>query len=191
MFLLVLFLFFTACSSPERPAEIRMRHFTLCGRDSGPSIYQAEVPISWEKIAPLSHQNLSDTTIPICSFATGNILITVHNFPYSSLEQRIPPSAQIQRWIAQFQDQDADVTSSAHGGFGGFRLEAYDPQGKGVIAYAMQMTPSLFRAVVNPQIKADYTIKAVGPSEEITREKRAIDAFAGSFELINPIASPL
>lgn len=190
MILLIFLLLFTSCGSPERPQEIRAHQQTLCGRDGVP-IYQAEVPLSWKKIDPKAHQNLSDTTVPICSFETGNILITVHNFPYTSLEQRVPPLAQIARWKEQFYVHNGDVNPASHGGFGGFRLEANDPYGKGIIAYAMQMTPSLFRTVDNPQIKADYTIKAVGPTHEIEAERDAIDAFANSFELIQPIPSPL
>lgn len=189
---LLLLLALSACGSDERPPEIKTRQTTLCGREMGRPLYQAEISLNWKKIEPGSHQNLSDTTLPICSFEKGNILITVHNFPISSLEQRIPPLAQITRWKEQqFHTHNGDVTPSAHGGFGGFRLEAYDPYGKGMIAYAMQMTPSLFRAIQDPQIKADYTIKAVGPSSEIEAERNAIDAFANSFELINPIPSPL
>lgn len=211
---LLLLLAFSSCEQPEkRPAKTTetpatpvipetpvtpatsktktLRPITLCGREGEQPIYQAEIPLSWKKIDPKSHQNLTDTTLPICSFEAGNILITVHNFPYSTLEQRIPPSAQIARWKEQFQIHDGDVTPSAHGGFGGYRLEAQDPNGKGMIAYAMQMTPILFRILSNPQIKADYTIKAVGPIAEIESEKDAIDAFALSFELKEPIDSPL
>lgn len=191
MILLILLLFaLSSCSSPEPPPEIRMHQLMLCGRDEVP-IYQAEAPLSWKKIDPKAHQNLSDTTVPICSFEVGNILITVHNFPYTSLDQRVPPIAQIARWKEQFYVHNGDVTPIAHGGFGGFRLEAHDPYGKGIIAYAMQMTPSLFHIVDNPQIKADYTIKAVGPKSEMEEERNGIDAFANSFELIEPIPSPL
>lgn len=191
MILPILLLLFSSCGSPEPPSIIKAHLTTLCGRASETPIYQAEVPLSWKKISPESHQNLSDTTLPICSFETGNILITVHNFPYTSLEQRIPPEAQITRWKEQFHIHDGDVKSFAHGGFGGFRLEAYDPYGKGMIAYAMQMTTSLFRVAEYSDIKADYTIKAVGPAQEIEAERSSIDAFAISFELIQPLPSPL
>jgi hypothetical protein len=190
IFFLLLLLVFFSCESPKPPVVIKTHQMTICGRDAGPPIYQAEVPLSWKRIDPHSRQNLSDTTLPICSFVVGNVLITFHNFPYSSLEQRIPPSLQIERWKAQFQVHNGDVSPVAHGGFGGFRLEVQDPFGKAMIGYAMQMTPLLFRVLSNPQIKADYTIKAVGPISEIEAEKYAIDAFANSFELKDPIPSP-
>jgi hypothetical protein len=192
IFFILILLAFSSCGNHERTNKDQASHLiTLCGRDGGAPIYQAGIPPSWKRINPKSHQILTDTTLPICSFEAGNILITVHNFPYTSLEQRVPPLAQIERWKGQFGLQDGDVTPVAHGGFGGFRLEGYDPYGTGLIAYAMQMTPILFRSISNPQIKADYTLKAVGPSSEIEAEKGLIDAFAKSFELIEPISSPL
>lgn len=175
-----LLLILAACDTPDRPIETEK--ISIKGRDLGLPIYQANIPLSWKRIDPESHQDLSDTTLPICSFESGDVLITIHNFP----SQRVAPSAQIKRWKRQLQNTDVHVTPYAHGGFGGLKVE-----GEGMIAYAMQMTPVLFREVSNPQIKGDYTIKAIGPQNALENQKHEIDAFADSFELIDSIPSPL
>lgn len=103
-------------------------------------------------------------------------LLTLHTFPYATLEQRIPPEAQIERWKRQ--TGECDTSFFANGGFGGIRLESED-----MIAYAMQLSPLLFRNC-STELKADYTLKFMGSVE---KHRKDIDAFAESFEWIQPI----
>lgn len=159
---------------------------TFSGRYKNTAIYQADVPFHWERLDPTG--DLTDTKMPICSYKIGEDTLTLHNFPYSNIEERIPPEAQIKRWQAQIPNGDYDITPFSNGGFGGFRLEATDEK-KGMIAYTMQLTPVIFRffPVNELDLKADYTIKLTGSPESIERNRRDVDAFALSFEYITPI----
>lgn len=159
---------------------------TFAGRYIDQPIYQAEVPPHWERVD--TKGDLTDSKTPICSYKIGSGILTLHNFPYSSLEQRIPPEAQIRRWENQIPDGIYDVTPFANGGFGGFRLEASNDE-KGMIAYSMQLTPLIFRAFSEntPDLKADYTIKFTGSLDSINQSRDEIDAFVQSFEFIVPI----
>lgn len=159
---------------------------TFSGRYKNAEIYQADVPLHWERVDTVS--GLEDTKIPICSFKIGDDILTLHNFPYTELDQRIPPEAQIKRWQNQIPHGVYDITSFSNGGFGGFRLEAVD-ENKGMIAYAMQLTPVIFRALSpnEPDLKADYTIKFTGNLDSVEMNRADVDAFALSFEYIVPI----
>lgn len=169
----VLGLFFS-CSSQEQPHVELMK-----GRYGNQPIYQAEVPNHWIKLEQAS--DLSDTRMPIATYKIGDGLLTVHNFPYASFEERIPPEAQIQRWKKQFPKGIHDISSVAHGGFGGFRLETEE-----MIGYAMQLSPLIFKALHPSEIdkRADYTIKFVGPVVDYRHE---VDLFAISFEWTTPL----
>ena len=162
------------------------RKETFSGRHKEAHIYHAEVPLHWERIDTVA--DLTDTKTPICSYKIGDDILTLHNFPGTQLEQRIPPEAQIKRWQDQIPKGIYDITPLSNGGFGGFRLEAANEE-KGMIAYAMQLTPVIFRSFPEsePDLKADYTIKFTGNLDSIEQTRADIDAFALSFELIAPI----
>lgn len=171
------------CHEIEHP---NTRRETFLGRHGKLAIYHADVPFHWERIDTVN--DLTDTKIPICSYKIEDAILTLHNFPYTALEMRIPPEAQVKRWQDQIPNGIYDTTPLANSGFGGFRLEAVNEE-KGVIAYAMQLTPVIFRALPSNDLdlKADYTIKFTGSPESIEKNRRDVDAFALSFEWISPI----
>lgn len=165
------------CNAPEPPKVIKNQTFT--GRYL-PEIYHAEVPIHWIKIE--SEKDLTDTKLPIASYKIGTGLLTIHNFPYAELDDRIAPEAQVKRWQNQFPNKLYDIETVAHGGFGGLRMETDE-----MIGYAMQLTPVLFRALGADEIdrKGDYTIKFVGNADE---NREDVNHFAKSFEWTYPLA---
>lgn len=197
-FLLLILL--VGCSSAPH-TDLSGSHWQeICGRDHVP-IYHARVADKWLRKDPLPEQSIADTTLALCEFfITGldkeQIRITVHNFPVEDAQQRIPPEAQVGRWKRQYSDlTEAIVFPQAHGGFTGLYLQA-----EGVLAnrptttlgWAMQAGVDQYTALSsNPQMRAEYTIKAVGPPSLMEKHKTAIIAFASSFELIQEIPMPL
>lgn len=167
MVYLIIFLTLCACNDTSPPP--------LTKKDTYQGRYHAEVPFHWKRINP--SEDLSDSRIPICSYEMEEGLLTIHMFPYTSIEQRIPPEAQIERWKRQ--TGECGVTPFSYGGFGGFRLESAD-----MIAYAMQLSPPLFRCCSTSDMKADYTLKFVGA---VDKNREEINAFAESFEWIQPL----
>jgi drug/metabolite transporter (DMT)-like permease len=161
-------------------------------------LYQSLLPEGWSKEDPLPDSGLADTMKPIATMQVEDITITVHNFPSSSLEQRIPPQAQITRWEKQFTTLDEDtiaIQSVGHSGFLGLQFEAsgiVKGQEVATLAWIFQLAPEHYYALdaTHPndmQRKADWTIKAVGSKESIEKHKQSILLFAHSFELIDEI----
>lgn len=197
---LVISFILMSCDPPHRPIQTDTKEEKISGRN-GVALYQADVPLSWKRVDPKEISTLNDTTKAICEFfiedPAGTIRITVHNFPSISLDQRIPPEAQILRWKNQIKGKTSE-TAVAHDGFGGYFF-----QGKGVIenkeatvlGWAMQLSPIHYQAITSKQpihydqMRADYTIKAVGPSELMSRHQSEITHFADSFRLIKEIPS--
>lgn len=173
--------FLVGCHEVEHP---NTKKELFSGRHKKTEIYHADVPFHWERVETLT--DLTDTKTPICSYKIGDDILTLHNFPYTEIENRIPPEAQIKRWQDQIPHGIYDITPLSNGGFGGFRLESTNEE-KGMIAYAMQLTPVIFRSFNDPDLKADYTIKFTGNLDSIDLNRRDIDAFALSFEFIAPI----
>jgi hypothetical protein len=164
---------------------------TFPGRLSKSAIYQAQVPPHWKHVAP-KEQDLKDTILPIYAFFIGEgngMRVTIHTF-----DQRISPNAQVERWKKQLVVDYEEIESYAHGGFGGLRFEAHgSKEGKShaILGYSMQLTPCLYRVLKNqPEKRCDFTIKAVGTEEQLEKYRYEIDAFAESFELIEPIYLP-
>lgn len=195
--------------SDERTQEI-------FGRDNSQlPLYQVKVPKKWKNQIQ-SALSLEDTTKPLCEFiiqnnehdsdtekSMGQIRITIHNFPSESITERIPPNAQIARWKRQLTKMDPNslsVEPQAFGGFVGFLFEgtgllSEDPTT--ILGWIMQIAPEHYRALNRPgkdvnyrkQMRADYTLKAVGPKQLIEKYKDEIIVFARSFELIQEIPS--
>lgn len=186
MYYKIFWIFCLSLVGCHEPEHFQTRKENFSGRHKDAHIYHAEVPLHWERIDTLAE--LTDTKIPICSYKIGDDILTLHNFPYAQLEQRIPPEAQIKRWQDQIPKGIYDITPLSNGGFGGFRLEAAN-ENKGMIAYAMQLTPVIFRSFSENEtdLKADYTIKFTGNLDSIELNRKDVDAFALSFEFIAPI----
>ncbi len=161
-------------------------------------VYRAKVPSGWERVDPSLESSLSDTTKPIVSFLIDEkIQITVHNFPSKSLEDRIPPAFQIERWKQQIDEENPLVEPWGHSGFIGLYFEG--KKGKTtILAWSMQLDSSHYQTLsflANSveeeehfkQMKADYTIKVNGPTELIEKHRAYLLLFANSFELIQEI----
>jgi hypothetical protein len=171
-------------------------------------IYQVKTPKYWERHDPVAAQSIIDTTLALCEFklkeGSNEIRITIHNFPSDNLEERIPPIAQINRWKKQLDTLDhstLNIIPVAHGGFSGLFIEVagiVKSQEIKILAWSMQLYPEHYRNLSSSdpakhhhfkQMRADYTIKAMGPPALIDRNKRDIVNFADSFELIEEIPS--
>lgn len=194
---LILFLLCVSCqNSAQSP------HFNSIYGRNHQNIYRAQIPEKWKRLDPAFDQDLSNSMLPICSFQIEDILLTVHNFPSNTLEERISPKAQIERWKTQISSTNYNIEPYAHGGFGGYRLEAHGQKEKKLIALlavSMQLTPVLYRTLLYPsnlqethnfpEMRSDYTLKAMGPAEQIEAHREEINAFFDSFELIDPIGT--
>jgi hypothetical protein len=189
----------TGCSSEQTFTPWK----EIQGRN-GQLIYRARIPAHWDCILTPIDQ-LKDTMKPLCTFTSGGVSITIHNFPNDKIENRIPPKAQVARWKGQFQDLNSSnsfTMPESHAGFSGYYFEGVGLIGgekKMVLAWAMQIAtdhyhfltyPSTKEEVNNfPQMRADYTIKAIGMVDAIEKNKDDIITFARSFELIQDIPS--
>lgn len=183
----------TSCGpSPQMPST----HWEKLSDRTGRPLYQVSVPNEWEKIDLSSSANLlTDTTLAIASWKVGDIKITVHTFPASSMEERIASQVQIARWLKQLKGLDEasiHVVPVGHGGYLGLEMEAYG-ENEGTIARSMQLAPEHFLNLASHfpsdnHIKADFTIKATGPKESIASQRENILLFAQSFEMIDEIS---
>lgn len=198
-----IFIFLFSCNA-DTP-KTNWKNFE--GRLVGTSIYRACIPNDWVILAPESPDYLADTTLPIISFniPSEDICITVHNFPTQNIEESISPQWQINRWQKQFAQIDATSMQSIpliQGGFIGYLFEANGTiknKPKSILAAAMQIIPEHYRSLQHDvrkeleykQMRADYTIKAVGSPESIKNKREEIVSFIESFELIHAIPSTL
>lgn len=202
---LILLICLSGCTThPEQDTawqEIRGRN----SPDSSirPKTYRAKAPNTWIRHDPPLSESIHDSTKSLCEFFIKEnerqIRITVHNFPTQTLEERIAPASQIARWKRQFERLDPSsiyITPEAHGGFTGFFFEGsgfINNQESAMLGLSMQLAPEHFRNLsikdsnASRQMRADYTIKAIGPKDLISKHKQAIIAFALSFELIEEI----
>lgn len=157
-------------------------------------VYQAKVPKSWIRIDP--EGSIQDTRKPIVTFHIDEQLtLNLHTFPSENLKERIPPSAQIERWKRQLKSEPAQaiVEIVGQGGFTGLFVEA-----PSLLAWSMQMDMEHYQTLSflahSPseqehfkQMRADFTIKVTGPEEKIKKHREEICLFANSFELIQEI----
>lgn len=205
---LILCLLLLACD-PAVPAKPPWQE--ISGRDEFPTmgrivrhpVYRARVPTEWRRMDPRPDQSIFDSTLANVEFQIGDrIQVFVHNFPADRLEERIPPGAQTARWQRQFSSfsEDPLLKPIAFSGFAGFYFEGQgDLKGeeKRVFAWALQLPTEHFQRLLisgTPeeerffrQMRADFTIKAVGDPKEMEIHKEAIHGFANSFELIQVI----
>lgn len=202
----ILFLIFlVACT--ESP--VKETWTTFEGRLPQIPIYRAKLPENWTLLLPDTDAYLSDTTLPIFSFKISHkneeLILHVHNFPTSSIEESIPSKFQVQRWKNQFQSIDPvslNIAELSYNGFTGYLFEATGFMNKtesSVLAIAMQIIPEHYRMLENQphkekehrQMRADYTIKVIGSPEAIAQKREEILVFAESFELIQAIPASL
>jgi len=160
-------------------------------------LYRVNMPKFWKRIDP--EGSLTDTTKALCEFKIPDtsIRITIHNFSSESLAQRIPPAAQLTRWKQQFERLNpttTQVTPVAFAGFAGLYFEGsgiLEDRHTTVLGWSMQIAPVHYqRLSLDPdthEMCADFTIKVVGPSDEVGQYKHSIKHFAQTFELIDGI----
>jgi hypothetical protein len=207
-------LLFTSCNSPDDSTSTKKTtyHVTIPGRNNTkslerPDIYQATTPVNWTFTEPSPNESLTDTKKPIYEMTLygdeDNILITIHNFPSETIEERIPPEAQVARWKQQLGGEKAHnvtITQQSFGGFSGLRFEGQGKiEGKDTmfIGWTMQVSPEHFYALSQEheelthgerkQMRSDYTIKIIGPPHLIEQNKEVINNFGRSFRLIKSI----
>ncbi len=208
---LISILTLSSCNQEDnKTAETTWQEF--CCRDTGDPtaripLYRAITPIHWQRKNPLPTESIVDSTKPVCEIYIGQndckkVSMTVFTFPVENYEQRISPSAQLERWKRQFEEFDPTslvVTPCAHGGFTGLSIcvnGLMNGQEITLLGFSMQLAPvhwfSLQQNKENISLKhsqttADYTIKALGSPSAILKWKDEIHLFAGSFELIEEI----
>lgn len=199
-----------ACSSKTEDTKESWQK--IAGRDTSDSIeripiYQAKTPLNWVRKDPSLNESIIDTKKALCEYLIedeeGSIRLTVHNFPSQTIDQRISPHLQIQRWKNQFEQLDpalTSVTSSSHGGFVGLFLEGtgtLNGMQTSILGWSMQLSSEHYRhlqqeaTAINWQRRADYTIKVLGPPHSLSKHRDTLIEFASSFELIDELPSPL
>jgi len=210
MIVLKIFLFIALCllsscsdnASPSHNHEMQV----IASRDEGSSLeryalYRIRVPPEWKRVDATAGESLQDTTKSLCEFLIeeGNerIKITIHNFPSHAIDDRIPPMAQISRWKRQFDSIDPTYQMTAPQSFSGYTGFVYEGKGRisdediMVMGWTMQLGPDHYRVLSRPlfplQMRADITIKVIGPSNLVVRHRDEIFTFARSFELIEEI----
>lgn len=203
--------FFSCAENTPKPSpldsmqEIKGRDYTGSRFD----VYRARVPIDWIRKDPLPEESLTDTTKSLCEFLiltpNGTIRIAIHNFPSDHIEQRIPQAAQIARWQRQLEvliPSQSGTVPQAFSGYSGLKFKGVgllDSKDSIVLGWSLQLGQDHYKRLLNPpdpsktalyrEMRADITIKAVGPKQPMEVHEEEIDHFARSFELIEEIPS--
>lgn len=197
-----------SCSDNNQKTLIPMQE--IKGRDYNGSrfgVYRARVPPAWIRKDSLPEESLIETTKPIGEFLISNnheiIRITIHNFQTDNLDQRIPPAAQIARWQRQFEvliAEESSILPQAFSGYSGLKFKGVGILNKNdsmVLGWSLQLNKEHYRTLSQSsedkplfrEMRADITIKAVGPKEFMEANEEEIVRFARSFELIQEIPS--
>lgn len=222
MFFFFILIFLSLCSCEyqppnthkEAPLHLRAPSYNWArvnSRDDGDPtarfpLYYAKVPTDWIRIDATSEESLADTKKPLCEFlieeGEAEIKITIHNFPSNTIEERIPPLAQIDRWKGQFESLERTQTyvhPAIHNGFIGLFLECegiLQKKPSMLLGWAMQLAPEYYtilsfdNSLYSRQERADYTIKAVGNPQMMKKHRSTIMFFAHSFQLIDELPEP-
>lgn len=196
------------CIGCERKSPTFSPWQEIAGRDQGRGViirypvYRARVPTHWKRVDPQPDLSNADTTLPLVEFwVNDQISVNIHNFP----DQKIPPEAQIKRWgrqLAGITPKETTVTPFSRAGYGGLYFEGVGTL-KGneamVLGWSFQLDEGHCRALVQGetaentafirQMRADVTIKVVGPPDAVMLYREELIAFANSFELIQELPS--
>lgn len=206
---LIFTLILSACSdSSPTISSIPMQE--MKGRDYNGKrfdVYRARAPLNWIRKDTLAEESLTDTKKSICEFFihdNGEVIrITLHNFPSNTLDERIPPTAQVARWQRQFElllPEESGITPQAFSGYQGLKFQGVgtlDQTDSMMLGWSLQLGKEHYQALTHPknpadndlyrEMRADVTIKATGPKELMESHEEEIIAFARSFELIKEI----
>lgn len=164
-------------------------------------IYRVKVPKTWQCRLPSPDESIADTTKPLCEFfiregEQQEIRITIHQFPTEKIDDRTPPQAQISRWKQQFDQLDQNALFIIPQSFSGFVGLLFEASGimKGkettVMGWSMQIAGEHYHRMsdhVLKEMRADVTIKVVGPKTLVSKYRPQLVAFGRSFELIQEI----
>lgn len=198
----------SCASAPEQETstttqEIKGRDFT--GRRF--AVYRARVPETWIRRDPLPNESLNDTTKALCEYIikekNGIIRISIHNFPTDTIDQRIAPAAQVARWQRQFTSlspTDYSITPQTFNGYTGLYFKGegklHNSQSM-MLGWSLVLAPEHYRMLSHGsndeenkkyrEMRADVTIKAIGPISMMEHHEGDISRFARSFELIEEI----
>lgn len=204
LFLLLL----VSCHSPSSTSS---QWYFIAGRNEEnslhrPLLYHILAPSHWICQTPLKSESIVDTTKPNCTFyiqeGGQSIRITIHTFPFQSLQMRISPLAQITRWKKQFKELDPLWNKMAPISWGGFHGLYFEGQGLvqnepiRVMGWSMQLASgyvhqlNLNKHLLDHWKQADYTIKASGPPILMEKHRLSILAFAQTFEFIDELPPP-
>lgn len=220
LFLKAMTLSLLLCSCSENPSLPTIPMQEIKGRDYDGhrfSVYRARAPVDWIRKDTFPEESLTDTKKSICEFfiphGSESIRISIHNFPSDSIDQRIPPAAQVGRWQRQFeilQPEESGIVPQAFSGYSGLKFKGVGrlkPEGNTeaeaqdtmVIGWSLQIGKDHYGALSQPpepsdsnlyrEMRADVTIKAQGPKDLMQQHEEEINAFARSFELIEEIPS--
>lgn len=207
-FLFLLLYLLTSCAKDAPPSSTTTHY--IKGRDVDNQrigIYRVKMPNTWIRRDPPPGESIADTTKSLVDFIIyedgKTIRIAVHNFPTSSLEERIPAKAQVARWEKQFEilyPHDTEITPQCFNGFCGLLFEGsglLHGEETSVMGWALLIATEHYRALsypstdkekkIYPQMRADVTIKATGPNDLMNKHRESIIDFAHSFELISEI----
>ena len=210
-FALLFGLFFYSCSEGNKKIiQIPMQN--IKGRDyEGKrfNVYRVRVPAHWIRKDSFPDESLIDTKKALCEFliplGKETIRIAIHNFPSETIDQRIPPSAQIARWKRQFEvliPSESSTIPQAYSGYSGLKFKGVGDLNhidSMVLGWSLQISQEHYRTLSHPvnfsdknlyrEMRADITIKAVGPKALMEENEEEINRFARSFELIEEIPS--
>ena len=169
------------CSCYENPTPPSIPMQEIKGRDYDGlrfNVYRVRVPIYWIRRESFPEESLTDTKKSICEFliphSNESIRISIHNFPSESIDQRIPPAAQVARWQRQFEilyPEESGIVPQAFSGYSGLKFkgvgrlkpevkdhEAKVQEGKSatltqdttVIGWSLQIGKDHYRALSHP-----------------------------------------
>lgn len=166
-------------------------------------IYSLSLPEGWQKIEEYPADSLKDTTKPLGKWKKGEIILTVYNFPFSSLQERIPPHFQVDRWRKQLDaaPESILIEPQAFSGYKGLYFEGIgflEGKPSSMMAWALSLGDGhsfTLRKIKNRtqreddlinNLLSDITLKATGPRPSLEEYHDEIVAIARSFETINP-----
>lgn len=202
---IIAILFTTGCDRSSEFASSAMQDIMGRGEEADrQSIYRIRAPERWIRRDPLPGESLNDTTKALCEFIileeTETVRISIHNFPSTKIEERVPVEAQLARWRRQFETLDVAQSRTMPQAFSGYVGLLFEGNGilKGkptmVLGWVLQMAPEHYLMLSRSkspedeklynQMRSDVTIKAVGPKALMNKHKQDIIAFGRSFELI-------
>lgn len=165
---------------------------TISGREQQNDLWHIRRPVEWtlKDASP----SLRDSRLANKEYEIEDaISLVIHSFPSQTIEKRIPPLAQVQRWKAQFDRSPPPqfhLSPQAFSGYAGFLLEGEGRiKGKEVrmLAWALSLSPKAYFSLKNPESRSEITIKVVGSEEMVNLHEESILKAVRTLGLIEAI----